>query len=117
MHHLDPTTTGIIVTIGTVVAVLAAWFLPRREPESGIGLSLEAAALQIERNRMHSAAVGVAEDVGMPYAMDPALMDLADRMALDVHEGRRTPDSAIQHMTAVARRWTREMAGAPKASA
>jgi hypothetical protein len=109
MYQFDPTLTGTIIVIGALAASLAVLFWPERRPEPSIGLSLEAAALQSERNRMHSAAVGVAEDVGMPESMDPAMMDLADRMALEVHEGRRTVSGAIQHMTATARRWTREM--------
>lgn len=106
---IDPTFTGTAIVCFALAAVVFVWSLPRRQPEPTIGLSLEAAALQAERNRMQSAAVGVADDVGLPHGMDNAMLALADRMALEVHEGRRTVSSAIQHMTAQARRWTRDM--------
>lgn len=65
--------------------------------------------LQDIRMHMHSDAVQIAENLGLPHGMDPALMDLAEAMAQEVHDGKRSYESALLRIRETAHKWTREM--------
>lgn len=105
---MDPTIIGIAAVAWTIAGVLYVWTRPQRQPAAE-PLPDSAAILTAERVRMHCAAANIADDESLPHGMTPALLDLADRLALDVHEGRRTPASAMQYITATCRQWTRAM--------
>lgn len=107
-----PYTTEAVYAISALAFLaLILWALlsMSAEPESEPALPDRSALLEAERTRQHSAAANIAAAEGLPETMRAPLRDLADVMALDVHEGRRTPASAMQYMTSTCRKWTRTM--------
>ena len=104
------TILGAAVALFAVASAAAVIYWP--EPAPKPVTPDPAALLTAERVRMHTAAANIADDEALPDTMTPALLDLADRLALDVHEGRRTPASAMQYLTATCRRWSREISAA-----
>lgn len=101
---MTPELTGALYLALILIIACAVLFWPQPKPRPDA-----ATLLQSERNRFRSSAARIADAEDLPDGMTPALLDLADRLALDVHEGRRTVASAIAHMSATARTWTREM--------
>ena len=103
----DPTTAGTIIVGFLGLAALLVLIWPQREP--GPATPDAATLLEAERARMQDAAIRIADAEGLPVSMTAPLLDLADRLALMVHDGRRSPSSAMHYMTATTRKWKRAL--------